>query len=340
MSEERSILRRRLGYLSSQQTQALAGGWQDTTFRIQAYDGEWSRDYWGQGSSENPSGFGVVLRRGKLSGARGIPGHRPHALILHNLWNIGSLADQLAASPEHASLRFRYGGAAEVDGHPCVEILADLPQPNGGVNQAFVLYLATDRNQIPIRVEYHARQHDQWPNLTSMWRCGDFREIATGLWYPSHLSAFSFDPWAMVGQGWILLGWRRETTIGAAASAPGIGDAAFHDVKVPAGAVVTVADESGQSIAQVHQPEDGVPWLPLKRYLELSSEAHVHPQVRQAAPEGPRRPDRPARARVPPRGDVAGRPADDPGIPARSGPDSQLLGRVGRGLSRRPRAAQ
>ena len=54
-------------------------------------------------------------------------------------------------------------------------------------------------------------------------------------------------------------------------------------MKVPAGAVVQVADESGQSIGQVQQPEDGVPWLSLKRYLELSSAgAALHPQVRQA----------------------------------------------------------
>ena len=84
----------------------------------------------------------------------------------------------------------------------------------------------------------------------------------------------------MAGQGWVLVNWRRETNIESVASASRIGDAVFRDVMVPAGTALQVVDESGQFIGQVQQPEDGVPWLSLKRYLELSSRAQA------AAPGG------------------------------------------------------
>src|SRR5262249_1129654 len=135
--------------------------------------------------------------------------------------------------------------------------------------------------EIPIKMESYADYYGKQPLPTGLSRCGDLREIAPGLWYPFRVTEFVFDVWAMPGQGWILLNLRRDTTIESVTSAARVSDAVFRDVTVPAGTVMQLADESGLYIGQIQQPEDGVPWLSLKRYLELSSEAQFNAQLHQ-----------------------------------------------------------
>jgi peroxiredoxin len=310
MSEERSIQQGDRAYSITRQKFAGPGGWQDAVVQINAYDGEWSRWLYLQGTPAAPPGIRATLRRGCQKTARGLligfPLHRPHTLILRNSGGTGSLADMLDASPEDAQSRSlfdaRYCGAVEVDGRPCIQVRADPMQGrNFNRNAALVLYLATDRNDIPIRIETYGNFYGQRQMPTAVSHSGDFREIAPGLWYPFRLTEFYFDIWALAGPGWILLNSRRDITIESVTSPSRVSDAVFRDVTVPAGAVMQVCDESGQYIGQVQQPEDGVPWLSLKRYLELSSGAQVQPQIRQMrkqaldaligrpAPEFPRR---------------------------------------------------
>ena len=84
MSEERSIHRGGLSFAASRQRLSLPGGWRDATERIVAYDGEWTRQFWGQGPRENVQGFGVMLHRGSPDATRGfgrsIAPHPPHTL--------------------------------------------------------------------------------------------------------------------------------------------------------------------------------------------------------------------------------------------------------------------
>ena len=129
MAEERSIVRKGLAYSTSYQKIASSGHWQDTGFRINAYDGQWTRFFWGQGPRDHPQGFGVTLRRGSAKGSGGISVHRPHMPMMRRNWLFGSLGDTLASShherPGQMPFRFRYCGAAEVDGHPCIEVRGD-----------------------------------------------------------------------------------------------------------------------------------------------------------------------------------------------------------------------
>jgi peroxiredoxin len=289
MSDERSIIRGDVVFSSSHQRVAGPGGWQDTMFQINAYDGEWGRSFWSQGSRDNPQGIGFLLRRGRAPNASGaaigIHSHRPHMLILRNNWSTASLADLITANfPVPAAaipLRFRSCGAAEVDGHPCIKVRGDVKQERINQANSLVLYLATDRNDIPVKVEHYGDYYGQSAVPTSVSHCGDFREITPGVWYPFRITDFTFDIWAMIGQGWAVPTYRRETTIETVHSAARIDDAVFRDVTAPAGTVVHVMDELGQYVGQVQQPEDGIPWLSLKRYLELSSQARGQPQVQQ-----------------------------------------------------------
>ena len=138
-----------------------------------------------------------------------------------------------------------------------------------------------------------------------------------------------------------MLDRRRDTTVESVGSAPRIGDAAFRDVVVPAGANVQVRDEAGRCVGQVPQPEDGVPSLdPEALPGALLVRGAGEPRGAAGAPAGARRPDRQARARVSPGSDLAQRRAADLGGPARQGRGPRLLGRVERRLPRRPRPAQ
>jgi peroxiredoxin len=273
-SEERSIVRGGLSYYVAYQKSAGADGWHDAGFRVSAYDGRWTRIASGQDLSR-PEDIAVILRKGSMSydagSYQGIPVHRAHSLVLRSWAIFSTLSDLLASSPSDpgkaGTIRFRYCGAAEVDGHPCIEVRADRPGRNGQ-GTSFVLYLATDRNDIPIRLDHFGNPGQrQFPTAIS--RCDDFREIAPGLWYPFRLTEVGIDWLSAIVEGWVVLSWRRDTTIESVTLAPRVGDAVFHDVTIPAGSTVQVWDEAGRFVAYVQQAEAGVPSLELKPYLEL-----------------------------------------------------------------------
>ena len=107
---------------------------------------------------------GASLRKGGMGKAEGrldgIPVYRPHTLMQRDNWFYGPLADWLV-SPSldrrgRSPHRFRYCGEAEVDGHPCIMVRSDqLNGENVNPTNSFVLFLATDRNDIPIKLEYY-----------------------------------------------------------------------------------------------------------------------------------------------------------------------------------------
>ncbi len=122
-----------------------------------------------------------------------------------------------------------------------------------------MLYLATDRNDIPIKMEYYAGPLDRRRYPAGISRCDDFREIAPGIWYPFRVTGLGLDSWSLIVQGWVLLDWRRDTTFESITAAPRIRDAVFHDVVVPAGTNVSVWDEAGRPSARSRRPRTGSP---------------------------------------------------------------------------------
>ena len=204
-----------------------------------------------------------------------------------NDWIYGPLAD-LLVSPWHDKinkyrLRFHYCGEAEVDGHPCIKIRADIPVgENDRPHSSFVLFLATDRNDIPIKMEHYGGNFGYRPMPTGIGRCDDFREVAPGVWYPFRLTELAFDNWIPMAQGRILLNWRRDTTIESVTPTPRVDQAVFHDLIVPAGTKVQVLDEDRNYAGQFEQPQDGVAAISPARYLELLSQAEVQAEEQQA----------------------------------------------------------
>ena len=60
-------------------------------------------------------------------------------------------------------------------------------------------------------------------------------------------------------QGWVLLYWRRDTTIESVTLAARVDEAVFRDVIVPAGSNVQVRDEDGRSSASSSRRRTGSP---------------------------------------------------------------------------------
>src|SRR5262249_25563892 len=150
------------------------------------------------------------LRKGfvrKDEGLRdGIFVYRPHNLLLRDWWIFSTLADLLTLPrfdrTGRTTLRFRYGGTAEIDGHPCVAVRGDFTSErwnqSGG---SIVLYLTTDRNHVPIKMESYDDDRRDHLMPSGVYRCDDFREIAPGLWYPFRVNELGYHIETHMGQG-------------------------------------------------------------------------------------------------------------------------------------------
>lgn len=290
LSEERLVVRGDRAWAGVRRKVDGPAGWAENGSTTIAYDGEWTRWSRRWGSPEAPQLIRATLRRGSMPGGRaqlgGVRAHRPHAMVLRNLklGPIESLEELLASGREDVAawpFRFRYGGAAEVDGRRCIQVRGDTAEHPANGSQSLVLYLDADRNEIPLKVEHHLKPAGQPPILLSVTRCGDLREIAPGLWYPFRVTRCESSWASMLSDGWFVLSARSEASVESVAPASRDDDAVFRDAQSPAGTPVRVMDESGRYIGQVQQAEDGVFGISLKGYLALSCRARRDPQFQQ-----------------------------------------------------------
>lgn len=283
--EEHSAFRAPLAYFRSRQRSDTLGGQRVEEGWVEAFDGEWTRKLYQQMDAEpgNTNAW-ALLRKGGLARAgeraEGVAVHRPHMLMMHDDRISVPLADLLAAPWEDrgrkSRLRFRHCGERVVDGHPCVVLRGDsLSGPADRVRNSWVLFLATDRNLIPIRWELYGGNFGLGGMPSSIGWCEDFREVAPGTWYPFHVVVLAFDTWIPTAQGRLSLNWRREYHIDSVAMSPAVDRSLFHEVVAPAGAQVQVQDEAGEFVGQFPQEQDGVPEVTPARYLEMSNEARA-----------------------------------------------------------------
>jgi hypothetical protein len=224
---------------------------------------------------------------GKAEGRHdGTPVHRPHVLMQRDDRIYGPLAD-LLVSPWHDKInkyrmQFNYCGEGEVGGHRCIKLRGDVmigetDRPHNSV----ALYLAVDRNLIPIRLEHYGGNFGFSSLPGGMSRCEDFREVAPGTWYPFRVVELSFQIWTPMAQGRIVLNWRREYQIESVTMAPKVDAAMFHEVVVPTGTKVQISDEDGNHVGDIEQPQDGVASISPARFRELSDQARARREKEQ-----------------------------------------------------------
>jgi thiol-disulfide isomerase/thioredoxin len=280
----RSVVRGPLGYFASRGAYETLGGARNQHQETQAFDGEWTRAFHQSSQGGQEEQRWASLRKGgggKAEGRHdGVPVLRPHTFLIRDDWLYGPLAE-LLVSPWHDRvnkyrLRFRYCGEENVDGHPCVRIRGEVTTREGQPPHGFfALWLATDRNYIPIKLEHYGGNFGMRPIPSGISRCDDFREIAPGVWYPFRSTLMSFDNWQDMARGRITLNWRRIYTVESATLSPGADPGVFHDVVLPEGTKVQVLDEAGEYVGEFEQGLEGVAEIVPARYLSMLADAKV-----------------------------------------------------------------
>jgi hypothetical protein len=287
---ERSVLHGP-AYFAARRRGSTPGGKRSEGLRIEAFDGAWMRTLSQSRGDDREIHVGASLRKGGMGKADGrldgIPVHRPHTLMQRNDRIYGPLADRLVSpwlDRRHRSRQqFRYCGEGMVDGHPCIKLRGDmLTGANDRPFETSVLFLAVDRNDIPIRLEYYGGNFGDRPMPAGIKNCDDLREIAPGVWYPFRVTELAFDDRISMAQGRILLQWRRDTTIESVTLAPKVDVAVFREVIVPEGTKVQVIDEDRNPIGVFEQPQDGVASIAPADYLKLSSQAKARAAEKKA----------------------------------------------------------
>jgi hypothetical protein len=263
---ERSVSRGTRGYLSTREDFVGQSGTRSSYDEIETFDGRWGRRLIRSGVvGGNELYHASIWNRGDRNPERrgdAIPLLRPHGLLVRPLFIYLPLSDFLTLSSFDKdfdqSLKTYYCGEGEIDGHPCVALRAEIrraprsPALFGGF--AMVFWLATDRNYVPIRFETYSSDREQHiPSVIG--HCTDFREIASGLWYPFRSELLQAHPISET-QGWLLLRSRFEldvesATLGLAKDAPA------YDINVPARTSVRLLDSEGKAIREFTQEQAG-----------------------------------------------------------------------------------
>ena len=187
--------------------------------------------------------------------------HRPHTLLLRNDDVNGTFAD-FVASPlldirRRTRRQFRYCGQQEFEGHPCILLRYEEYRLLDMRPSFITTYrLASDRNLIPIRVEYYYPRSGSELALVAIATCSDFRELVPGVWYPWHAQTWHIEPPAVM-QGMAKLTWRRDLQIESLVLAPQPEETLFRELVVPQGTKVDVIDRQGKKVRSFVQARAG-----------------------------------------------------------------------------------
>ena len=289
--EIRSVVDGPLAYFAEHSRDASLGGSRSENSDVQAFDGEWTRSRRLSLHDNQEQQCWASIRRGgggKAEGrADGVPAMRPHTFLVRDDSLYGPLAD-LLVSPwldkfNKYRLRFRYCGDEVVDGHPCVILRGDVTTGEGRPPANYrVLWLAADRNYIPVKFAIYGRDFGVPRNPTGISRCDDFRQIAPGLWYPFRSTLMSFDGWKELAGRGIVLETQRVYQVESANLSPNVNPALFRDVVLPAGTKVVLRDDLGNLVGQYDQPAQGFAELTPARYLARLSQAKVRDEEQKA----------------------------------------------------------
>lgn len=271
------------GRLYSQSTRVNLGADRATSRSdtLHVYDGVWNRERshgWseqvpgnkkGHAIGAGPGGGGPAERRHHdyASLGRGGPDaidmFRPHTAIFANNDNRlrAHRLSSLLASPmydEVSSYRLQtdYLGPEPRDGFDCEKLWFAHVSGGQPPNSGFYLWLAKDRNYLPIRYESYSR-NDGLP--TSVGYADDLREAAPGIWYPYHTvrrAHVSSDFVEGVCEGRILVNWAYEQRA-RGLGLPREAQEELFQVNLPADTSVSVFTGKHRSLGTIRQVKPG-----------------------------------------------------------------------------------
>ena len=145
-------------------------------------------------------------------------------------------------------IQTEYQGDEVVEGHPCHRVrIMHVIQPSGVHHSSWVLWLATDRNLIPIRCDGYT----YWASKTtpvgrSVAR--DLREIAPGVWFPFEVINTAYNIDTVHRHNRQEVGWQARYTVKSVSLEPRYPRSFFSDLKIPAGTYVYHIDANGKIV--------------------------------------------------------------------------------------------
>ena len=137
------------------------------------------------------------------------------------------------------------------------------------------MWLAKDRNYLPIRSESHDTGWSQTLPLAITIAC-DVHEVMKGVWFPYHVTTFRFkDGPDGLCENRLIVSWQEDYRVQNLTLDPQPDPALFSTVTVPRGTKISVIDENGDFIGSYVQEEDGTLSLSHDKWLALLATAKL-----------------------------------------------------------------
>ena len=275
---QRSVVAGDRLFHEEEQNTKLGDGTTASNVLREAFDGRWSRQYTQYlAPPQKPQTYASLDFESKDS-LRPI---RPHTLLFHDSRINSQLLSAYLASGwsdklNGYSMTVDYVGDERIDGLHCHKLKCSEGQ-NGKSFAYWFVWLARDRNLLPLREEW---REPNWSEIlpTGISFVEDLREIRPGQWIPFRATDLAFQKDSLNGLnvGHILLQWRKEVVVDRATFDPRVGDGLFSSVEVPAGTLVRVQDEHGDSAGEFKQPRTGNFELSLEKLRAMQHAADTN----------------------------------------------------------------
>ncbi len=191
-----------------------ANGTTSSEKRIRLFDGQTTRVFTSH-SGHNDGTESVIV--GRADDEKVL---RPHMLLLRSTRFGFPLSTYLKGSKtieayphsnfSDVDLDVTYRGASMHKGLRCHEIwLTHKLKESGEIHDRYILWLAEERNYIPLRKEgYIFRWSKDVP--VSEAEVSEWREVKPGMWFPNRAEVSRFDSFAIQREGKMMLKWHQQ----------------------------------------------------------------------------------------------------------------------------------
>jgi hypothetical protein len=265
-STQRSVVEGNRLFFSEVQKSRSADGTITSGLEHQCYDGRCGRE-WSRYVTAREDRKVQDWARFYLSFPQYIGQVRAHYAVFNNFVaaQIGKsltayLRSGCVSKHDRVPLVITYVGDERAGGLYChkLKCIESDPQVKGAkLESGWFLWLARDRNLIPVRLEwFESAWNAKLPS--GIHYVENLREIRPGVWFPFRTVHLSFQRWFRgLCENRILLQWRREVNVTSLKVDAVVDESLFTSLEVPAGAEVSVCDEEGKVLAKYQQNEPG-----------------------------------------------------------------------------------
>ena len=279
VTRQRNVLLGDRSYHDEQCERKMAGGTTQSSHLRQAYDGQWSREYqqdhstnakWELDSLTCTGVVGVGPRNSSLL-------LRGHTMLFYD--NYPPLSTTLASrgTTDQRAISVEYVGDERVGNLHCHKLKCTFPVPptnNDDTTHFAFLWLARDRNLLPVRLAfYNPVRYQTRPQGISF--VEELREIRSGQWFPFKTTHLTYQQNGGMKDNPPLLQSRKVKQIEKVILAPQVDDKLFSVVEVPKDTLVFVFDRDGEGIGDFRQPSTGNLELSPERLHAMRDEAET-----------------------------------------------------------------